>query len=77
MPRPRPHPTSTAAWEFADRPGPPRSAPIPPPPTPRCPRATARRTCAAYRLPSTGGEGQTIALVDAYDDPTAEADMAV
>jgi hypothetical protein len=31
----------------------------------------------AYRLPSTGGEGQTIALVDAYDDPTAEADLAV
>jgi hypothetical protein len=32
---------------------------------------------AAYNLPSTGGEGQTIALVDAYDDPTAEADLAV
>ncbi|WP_316770225.1 S53 family peptidase [Streptomyces sasae] len=31
----------------------------------------------AYRLPSAGGEGQTIALVDAYDDPTAEADLAV
>lgn len=31
----------------------------------------------AYDLPSTGGEGQTIALVDAYDDPTAEADLAV
>ena len=32
---------------------------------------------AAYGLPSTGGEDQTIALVDAYDDPTAEADLAV
>ncbi|MCH5676777.1 S53 family peptidase [Streptomyces gilvus] len=32
---------------------------------------------AAYRLPATGGADQTIALVDAYDDPTAEADLAV
>ena len=32
---------------------------------------------AAYALPSTGGADQTIALVDAYDDPTAEADLAV
>ncbi|WP_406435715.1 S53 family peptidase [Streptomyces sp. NBC_00631] len=32
---------------------------------------------AAYNLPSTGGADQTIALVDAYDDPTAEADLAV
>jgi hypothetical protein len=31
----------------------------------------------AYSLPSDGGAGQTIAIVDAYDDPTAEADMAV
>jgi hypothetical protein len=31
----------------------------------------------AYNLPSTGGSGQTIAVVDAYDDPTAEADLAV
>src|SRR5579863_3576136 len=32
----------------------------------------------AYKLPSsTGGKGQTIAVVDAYDDPNAEADIAV
>jgi hypothetical protein len=31
----------------------------------------------AYALPSsTGGKGQTVAIVDAYDDPTAEADLA-
>jgi subtilase family serine protease len=31
----------------------------------------------AYSLPSgTGGAGQTIAIVDAYDDPNAEADLA-
>ncbi|MEZ0094392.1 S8 family serine peptidase [Streptacidiphilus sp. EB129] len=32
---------------------------------------------AAYRLPATGGKGQTIALIDAFGDPTAEADLAV
>jgi N-acetylneuraminic acid mutarotase len=31
----------------------------------------------AYNLPPDGGAGQTIAIVDAYDDPTAEADLAV
>jgi subtilase family serine protease len=32
----------------------------------------------AYALPSaTGGTGQTVAIVDAYDDPQAEADLAV
>ncbi|SEG92145.1 Carboxypeptidase regulatory-like domain-containing protein [Actinacidiphila yanglinensis] len=31
----------------------------------------------AYALPSDGGAGQTIAIVDAYDDPSAEADLAV
>jgi subtilase family serine protease len=31
----------------------------------------------AYSLTSTGGAGQTIAIVDAYDDGTAEADLAV
>jgi len=29
----------------------------------------------AYKLPSTGGAGQTIAIVDAYDNPNAEADL--
>jgi subtilase family serine protease len=32
----------------------------------------------AYKLPSsTAGSGQTVAIVDAYNDPTAEADLAV
>ena len=31
---------------------------------------------AAYRLPIGQGSGQTIAVVDAYDDPNAEADLA-
>ena len=30
----------------------------------------------AYSLPSDGGAGQTVAVVDAFDDPTAEADLA-
>ncbi|HEY0807869.1 MAG TPA: hypothetical protein VGD84_22580, partial [Pseudonocardiaceae bacterium] len=32
---------------------------------------------AAYALPKTGGTGQTVAVVDAGDDPGAEADLAV
>ena len=33
---------------------------------------------AAYKLPSaTAGSGQTFAIVDAYDDPKAESDLAV
>ncbi|WP_051950930.1 carboxypeptidase regulatory-like domain-containing protein [Actinacidiphila yeochonensis] len=31
----------------------------------------------AYALPADGGQGATIAIVDAFDDPTAEADLAV
>jgi len=31
----------------------------------------------AYDLPGDGGEGATIAIVDAYDDPDAAADLAV
>ncbi|MFF1833538.1 carboxypeptidase regulatory-like domain-containing protein [Streptomyces sp. NPDC058231] len=31
----------------------------------------------AYNLPADGGAGQTVAIVDAYDDPTAESDLAV
>lgn len=31
----------------------------------------------AYKLPSTGGKGQTIAIIDAFDNPNAEADLAV
>jgi subtilase family serine protease len=32
---------------------------------------------AAYRLPSTGGTGETVAIVDAYDDPRAQSDLSV
>jgi subtilase family serine protease len=31
----------------------------------------------AYALPVTRGSGRTVAIVDAYDDPTAEHDLAV
>jgi hypothetical protein len=31
----------------------------------------------AYKLPAVGGQGQTVAIVDAGDDATAEADLAV
>ncbi|MFG2479761.1 carboxypeptidase regulatory-like domain-containing protein [Streptomyces fagopyri] len=31
----------------------------------------------AYSLPADGGAGRTIAIVDAYDNPDAEADLAV
>ncbi len=30
----------------------------------------------AYRLPAGAGAGRTVAIVDAYDDPNAEADLA-
>jgi subtilase family serine protease len=32
---------------------------------------------AAYKLPITQGAGRTVAIVDAYDDPKAESDLAV
>ena len=31
----------------------------------------------AYKLPSAAGAGQTVAVVDAYDDPRAESDLGV
>src|SRR5262245_18466421 len=31
----------------------------------------------AYKIPSTGGGGKIIAIVDAMDDPNAEADLGV
>jgi len=31
----------------------------------------------AYNLPSAAGSGQTVAIVDAYDDPRAESDLGV
>jgi subtilase family serine protease len=51
-------------------------------PAPTCTAAHAGYTpCdlqSAYKLPSsTAGSGQTVAIVDAYDAPTAEADLGV
>lgn len=31
----------------------------------------------AYKIPTSGGSGQTVAIVDAFDDPNAESDMGV
>lgn len=31
----------------------------------------------AYKLPVTGGAGKTVAIIDAYDAPTVEADLAM
>jgi hypothetical protein len=31
----------------------------------------------AYNLPASGGSGQTVAIVDAYDDPSAESNLAI
>ena len=31
----------------------------------------------AYALPANGGAGATVAIVDAFDDPSAEADLAI
>ncbi|MEA2672657.1 MAG: hypothetical protein QOG45_2877, partial [Chloroflexota bacterium] len=38
---------------------------------------TASQLQAAYALPVSSGSGQVIAVVDAYDTPSAEADLAV
>jgi hypothetical protein len=38
---------------------------------------TAPELQSAYAIPTAGGAGVTIAVVDAYDDPTAESDLAV
>ena len=38
---------------------------------------TACDLVSAYNLPYTAGSGQTVAIVDAYDDPNAEADLGV
>lgn len=35
-----------------------------------------RDLASAYRVPSTGGKGQTVAVVLAYDNPNAERDLA-
>ncbi len=37
---------------------------------------TAEELELAYKIPKTGGSGQTVALIDAYGDTTAESDLA-
>lgn len=71
--RPTPRPTST--------PGPtptPIGTPTPTPPPGNPSGYGPADLQSAYSLPSsTAGAGQTVAIVDAYDDPTAENDLAV
>lgn len=68
-PTPTPGPTSTPA---------PTPAPTPTP-APGTPAGYGPADLqSAYVLPSsTSGSGQTVAIVDAYDDPTAESDLGV
>ncbi len=66
-PSPTPVPTPTSA---------PTATPTPPSSAP--PGYGPADLQSAYSLPSsTAGSGQTIAIVDAYDDPTAENDLGV
>lgn len=72
-PSPRPTPTPTGA---------PTPTPVPtatPTPSSSAPPGYGPADLqSAYALPSTtAGSGQTIAIVDAYDDPTAEKDLGV
>src|SRR5262249_1341803 len=48
------------------------------PPTFACAAHSGYNACdlrSAYAIGTTGGAGQTVAIVDAYDDPNAEADL--
>ena len=71
---PKPKPTATPA---------PTPAPTSTPGSGACPNASISgyQPCdlqSAYQLPSTtAGAGETVAIVDAYDDPNAESDLAV
>ncbi|MFL6034866.1 MAG: S8 family serine peptidase [Gaiellaceae bacterium] len=47
----------------------------PPPPPPQ--GYGAADIASAYRLPAGAGAGKTVAIVDAYDNPNAESDLAV
>ena len=49
----------------------------PPPPPPQPPEGHGPADIAsAYKLPAGAGAGRTVAIVDAYDNPNAEADLA-
>lgn len=71
-PTPGPTPTPTPTG------GP---TPTPPPTGFNCtnppPGYTPCTLQSAYKLPSSAGSGQTVAIVDAFDDPNAEADLGV
>jgi subtilase family serine protease len=76
----RKHPTPTPTSP-APTPTPPGPTPTPTPPPSGCTSHGGYTPCdlqAAYALPSTtAGAGQTIAIVDAFNDPSAEADLGV
>jgi hypothetical protein len=55
----------------------PSGAASPASPTPEPPGLSPQQLHKAYELPLESTEPQTIAIVDAYDDPNAEADLGV
>jgi subtilase family serine protease len=84
-PKSSPATTSTPSATPTPKPTPaPTAAPVttPPPmpatdPAPQVPGLHPFDLHSAYGLPAGGAGGRTIALVDAMDDPNAEADMAL
>jgi hypothetical protein len=84
-PTPTPAPAPVVGHSPAPAPAPAASPATPPPPgampatdpAPHVPGFHPFDIHAAYGLPGGGGNGRTIAVVDAMDDPTAEADLAV
>lgn len=80
-------PRSSAARAHTHPLGRPRSAPLvagkaakvcePPKASENCYGLRPQDLHSAYGLPTTSASPQTVALVDAYDDPTAEADLKV
>ncbi len=76
-PTSKPSPTATPAASPTPKPS---ATPAPMPPTdpsPQIPGLHPFDLHAAYGLPAGGSGGKTIAVVDAMDDPNAEADMGV
>ena len=84
-PSSKPASTSTPAPTAAPTPTPaPTAAPVTTPPSmpakdpaPQIPGLHPFDLHSAYSLPAGGANGRTIAVVDAMDDPNAEADMAL
>ncbi|HEY7993586.1 MAG TPA: S53 family peptidase [Candidatus Eremiobacteraceae bacterium] len=86
-PKPSPTPTPSASPSPSPPPSPSPSPSAAPSPSPspssgNCPvlSISGYQPCdlqTAYSLPSsTGGSGETVGIVDAFDDPTAESDLA-